>query len=622
MRFILQTSLIILLMVISSVVNSYGQGTFAIIKDANSGSAGSDPIHLFKAGDKIYFLTQETSGAGNLWVTRGQPDDAELLLEFTVPLVLGAAITFEVAHDGIVYFTLDETTFTPVLYLTDGTAAGTTPLIRPEQEDFNGLQYFFELAGELYFVNYEENLELWATDGTPAGASLIKSFCAYSNLGECYAQAHNNNTVTILNDEAYLFIKTPEYGQELWVTDGTASGTNVIDLFSGPEHHIFDYQRSIAFDDKVYFQSSNGNNPANTISNSGDELYVTDGSLLGTSQFLDINLTSGNGYFNLHSRAHNLYTDGNKFYFYAIDGVNGEELHISDGTVSGTAGIGDVLPGNTERGVQPRYYKYNDQVLFNYSDGYYDEPNDVRVTQLWSSDGTVGGTSVLKEFNSVYSPFVPLLEYDGELYFKSRTFSDGRELWKTDGSTGGTVRLKNINPGSGHAMESTTPVIELNGMLYFIADNGSGYSIWQSDGTEAGTNPVEISGGVNIGSVEPDEIVLLNGKLLFKANINNSGEEVWSYTPGIGTASVETLNLAEVTYDPVNEQLILQHDPGIQDDFHFVLTDIAGRILFKEDLRLDRNQYQIRLPELGSTQIVFWNISAGTAVQSGSLLLR
>lgn len=558
---------------------SIAQNTFEIIKDANSGSASSEPRDLFKAGDKLYFLTLKNSTTGNLWVSSGNENDAILLKEFTVPLVLGAALDFELYHNGKVYFTLDETTFTKTIWVTDGTVAGTKELERPEVGSFLGLQYLFLLNDEVFFMHRGANLELWTTDGEVTGTTLIKSFCADSGNGNCYAQAYNNNTLTQLNGEAYFFVKTPTYGQELWITDGTSVGTRVIDLIIGSGDFIFDYQRSLAYNNKVYFQSSNGNNSTNTVNNSGDELYKTEGSLANTSIFLDINQISGSSYFNLHSRVNNLYTDGNKMFFTAIDGVTGEELYISDGTVSGTSSIGDILPGNTERGEVPNYYSFNGKVLFNYADSYFDEPNDVRYSQLWSSDGTVGGTQVLKQFNSVYTSFDPQIEYNGELFFKSRSHIDGREIWKTDGTANGTVRLKNINQGSGHDISALSPIVELNGLLYFIANDGDQNALWQSDGTEAGTIPVSIPSGASVSTILPDELVVFGEKLIFGANINNSGDEVWSFQPDVETAIFDaTNNISSAIFpNPFSNQTTFKLNEPLQFNFDLKLFDVLGK---------------------------------------------
>ena len=41
---------------------------------------------------------------------------------------------------------------------------------------------------------------------------------------------------------------------------------------------------------------------------------------------------------------------------------------------------------------------------------------------------------------------------NGELQFTATDGASGFELWKTDGTTAGTVLVKDINPGAGNGM--------------------------------------------------------------------------------------------------------------------------------------------------------------------------
>jgi ELWxxDGT repeat protein len=537
-----------------------------------------------------------------------------------VPLVLGAALNYEIAHNGILYFTVDETTFSETIWVTDGTPTGTKELARPEGGNFAGLQYFFILNDAVYFLNFESHLELWKTDGTILGTTLIKSFCAFSSGGNCYAQPMLNNTVTILNDEAYLFLKTPDYGTEFWVTDGSAIGTRVVDFIPGSGDFIFDYQRSIAFDDRVFFQCSNGNANTNSPSNTGDELYVTDGTLANTGLFLDINTTNGSlaNYYGLHSRVHDLFTDGDKLYFFAIDGITGDELYISDGTPTGTQLLGDILPGNTERGVPPQFYAFNNQVLFNYTTGNWNNQNGVPSTQLWSSNGTVSGTNVLKVFDSPFTPFSAEVEYNNLLFFKAKTFENGREIWRTDGTTDGTIRLKNINPGNGDDVNAPSPIVVLNNMLYFFAFDGNSYALWQSDGTESGTQKVAIPAGNVVLEVLPDELVVLGNHLIFGANINNSGTEVWRFTPDVSTAVLDSKLDVEVVFNALENTLMMTSETLQGESIEVQVVDVAGRLLVAKSILIDGQQI-ISLPKLPK-QMLLVNISTKYANHSMKII--
>ena len=74
----------------------------------------------------------------------------------------------------------------------------------------------------------------------------------------------------------------------------------------------------------------------------------------------------------------------------------------------------------------------------------------------------------------------------GTLLFTVRHGDDGSELWKSDGTSGGTVLVKSIQPGSADGVRDG--LTNVGGTLYFWANDGAaGLEIWRSDGTEAET---------------------------------------------------------------------------------------------------------------------------------------
>jgi ELWxxDGT repeat protein len=71
----------------------------------------------------------------------------------------------------------------------------------------------------------------------------------------------------------------------------------------------------------------------------------------------------------------------------------------------------------------------------------------------------------------------------------------GQELWKSDGTPGGTVMVKDICPGS--CWSTSMYLSELNSILYFQAFDGpSNYELWRSDGTLTGTYVLDLVPGI------------------------------------------------------------------------------------------------------------------------------
>src|SRR5688572_28867819 len=74
-----------------------------------------------------------------------------------------------------------------------------------------------------------------------------------------------------------------------------------------------------------------------------------------------------------------------------------------------------------------------------------------------------------------------LVNANGVLFFAATHPVSGTELWRSDGTDGGTVLVKDINPDA-----SSTPTLmtNVNGIVYFIADDGEhGKELWKSDGS-------------------------------------------------------------------------------------------------------------------------------------------
>lgn len=107
---------------------------------------------------------------------------------------------------------------------------------------------------------------------------------------------------------------------------------------------------------------------------------------------------------------------------------------------------------------------------------------------LFKSDGTEGGTVLLKSFSSVSD----LVEVNGEVFFIAGTES-GFQLWKTDGTSGGTQQVKDLYPGADPNFPQD--IFELDGVLYYSANDTSegkyprdnGYEIWRRESEGVGS---------------------------------------------------------------------------------------------------------------------------------------
>ena len=76
----------------------------------------------------------------------------------------------------------------------------------------------------------------------------------------------------------------------------------------------------------------------------------------------------------------------------------------------------------------------------------------------------------------------------GRLFFAVSDGAHGLELWSSDGTPGGTMIMADINPGSDSTGFIANLMFATGGRLFFAANDGvHGLEMWCSDGTQAGT---------------------------------------------------------------------------------------------------------------------------------------
>ncbi|HWM95175.1 MAG TPA: ELWxxDGT repeat protein [Thermoanaerobaculia bacterium] len=367
---------------------------------------------------------------------------------------------------------------------------------------------FVEMGGLAYFQVSDgiHGNELWRSDGTAAGTSLVRDICP----GACSSLPRD---LTVVGSWIYFSADDGAHGHELWRSDGTEAGTMLVKdvipgLVSPYPHYLFELNGTILFAAGIRelwrsdgteagttllksFEGLNNHRPVllaraggvvflnGEDADHGSELWKTDGTPEGTVLVKDINpgfegglSPSGIGLPGFSDFA----ALGNRLFFVASDGITGRELWVSDGTEAGTTLVKDIIPGTWASGPCC-LTELNGQILFS-SDG-----------DLWKTDGTEINTVQVKEIPPppFGTPRVQGLTVAGPwVYFLAVDDTHGMEIWKTDGTGENTVLVKDIQPGAGSSRPySLKPS---GSTLFFFADDGtSGLEPWKSDGTEAGT---------------------------------------------------------------------------------------------------------------------------------------
>ncbi|HET8804109.1 MAG TPA: T9SS type A sorting domain-containing protein [Aequorivita sp.] len=214
---------------------------------------------------------------------------------------------------------------------------------------------------------------------------------------------------------------------------------------------------------------------------------------------------------------------GDKIYFIASNGTNGRELWVSNGSYNDTEMVKDI-----REGISSAFnLTNNDTYTFIGNIFYFIAQDDQPGRQLWRTDGTETGTSIVKnEFESMTTNKIEMVTLDNKIIYNFKTYSLGEELWISDGTEAGTHVLKDIYPGSSSGNPKS--MFLFNNLVYFVANDGiNGIELWKTDGTQTGTQMVLNLNG-NSNGISDQDFLELNGKFYFSAYDENMGSELWS----------------------------------------------------------------------------------------------
>ncbi|PWU01611.1 MAG: hypothetical protein C5B52_07060, partial [Bacteroidetes bacterium] len=457
------------------------------------------------------------------------------------------------------------------IWVTDGTPGGTTQVTSTIEYEAGAGSL---AAGKWLFVGTETatGTELYVTDGTLGGTSIVLDI----NTGPAGSRPSG---FTQLNGFLYFEATTAAEGRELWRTDGTALGTTLVkDIVPGTDSSFNGNSSSFLFSSGTYLLFA-----ANTAA-SGNELWISDGSGTGTTMLKEINTGNGNAD---SSNPKSFFLFNGKVLFTATDNTNGDEFWVTDGTPGNTILLKDINPGignSTNIVVAPfitapvfgGFHIFNNKAYFIAFDG-------TSTGELWTTDGTPGNTSLVKDIISSPSlTFIPVVlaeNLTNKFIFGASDAATRFELWESDGSALGTQLFKSFDPTDPSQIPVVLPSISAsNGNLtyplfkgtqfFFVAGTSAeGYELWITDGTPGGTQIVkDLNAGAasGIGTGSGISYIYTADSLFFAATDGTSGNEVYRTD---GTSGGTTL---EKDINP---------GPGDADPA-FVFFSTNGKILF------------------------------------------
>ncbi|HVE85081.1 MAG TPA: ELWxxDGT repeat protein [Myxococcales bacterium] len=154
---------------------------------------------------------------------------------------------------------------------------------------------------------------------------------------------------------------------------------------------------------------------------------------------------------------------------------------------------------------------------------------------LWSFEPDSGVAEVIADAgqNGTFTPHPQPLA-NGSLLFDRDDGVHGMELWATDGTAAGTSLVKDIYPGPAASTPQVVGV--LGGVGYLVAGTDAGASLWRSDGTPAGTSLVRRLDGAFLRAglaLTPENLLLVGTQGVWVSDGTTAGTRV---LPGVPVA--------------------------------------------------------------------------------------
>lgn len=348
-------------------------GTHMIIDlNLSTGNGSSNPGTFAVVNDQLLFNAFNESQGFTVLHNMNTNDEVSYLSYFPI------TDNHAVSGNNLFYEAWSSTAIDMVMYSTDGTTAGTKYF----DSTYHTKPYWMTVIDDRVFAfrpNMSGGHSLFVAniDGNSAPTEIASFDDIVSNNISQSGQA--TNQIIVFDGKIFFNADDGVHGHTLWMSDGTASGTQMVK----------DLDDAVTDSEVFYLSVLNDKLAFIVTSGSARGLWITDGTEAGTEQLTSVSIiTSSMAGESIPVVARIRNTD--RLFFAAHDITHGRELWSSDGTAAGTAMVTDIYPG-TNSGSPMRLIARNGYILFGAIE------SGEQGIELWRSDGTESGTSLVKD---------------------------------------------------------------------------------------------------------------------------------------------------------------------------------------------------------------------------------
>lgn len=503
---------------------------------SNGTAAGTQPLSTVRIDDngsaflnnKLYFGGINAANGSELWVTDNSSAGTVLVSDI-VPGMASSSPSDFVTYLNKIYFTAATPGIGRELYVYNGSGSpAAISDINPGAADGFIDPTYYILNNTLFFD---------AVNGTGKALYSYNGVSITKQLD--FPAGYNLSGYSAIGNTLFFFIRNGSDGFRIYKSTG--GSTTLVKAFSGPYSGAI-FPQVVSWNNKIFFTAAE--------LDFDFELWTTDG--INTQMVKDINPGTGGS----SPLLFNSVILNNKLVFAATTDDSGTELWTTDGTAAGTNMLIDLNSQDAEGSdpfVLPVIKPFDGSSAQIYNEEIYDRAanyngfiffsatNGTNGTELYKTDGTAAGTSLVKEL-------IPGIEggmgdaymyTNSGLVFAGNNGTSGVEPWKSDGTAAGTFQIADIN-----STGDSNPYFSFiwNGDIYLSADNGNGGTAFTDFYKLQGPfSPLPVSLGDLKLTVQPAS-VLLNWNTLSESNSDQF--EIMRSTDGVYFTKIGSVGAA------------------------------------------------------------------------------